>query len=167
MGQYEARQMNAENLNTILDNEAGNLTEREVANLYGHFNEVIKMLLDQRNGRIHGCVEITTSQKIDLITQYKNIGYYNGKVILFHIGDDQKPYVLFEHNNSKFKQIVTVLEMQRNDITLNDKDGYERIHDNSEFIITVVTPLPTSLYFYAYWVLDATPVSRNAVDMLK
>ena len=155
MGQVVHRPMTADTINTILNTDSPHLNDREVASLYAQFNRVVKMRLEERNG-----VRITTSQKNEPITCYKNIGYYSGKVIVFRIGEDATPYVLFQHNNSKFKEIVELLKPHRKDSVALHKDGYECVRDTSELIIKLLTPMRNSLYAQFYWVLDVS----NAVD---
>lgn len=151
MGVYQTRPMTSEVINRILDNGEHCLTGYEVETLYTEFNSVVKMRAREQND-----VAITSIQKGDPITVYKLIAYFNGKVIAFRVGLDPKPYILFQYNNSEFKQIVKVLELHRSDINTKENAGYERIQDTDEFVIKLLMPRETSRYSLFYWVLDAT-----------
>lgn len=95
----------------MLDEKRMLLTEQEAASLYRQFDFVIAQLQGHNHKE---CLHQRKCQNMldkstGLITVCKTIGYYAGKIIAFRIDKDPIPYLLFEHNNHRYKSAVKIL----------------------------------------------------------
>lgn len=146
-----------DDINGILEGKRGPLYETEAICLYKQFASVLQELnYHNHKNCVHHqteCPNISQLRTHTLVTSYKKIGYLSGDIIAFRVAKVPIPFILFQHDNPKFKSASTTVKDIYEKKKKVSKQIYERLLQEDIMLIKVVLSDKRSDDTF-HWVID-------------